>query len=68
MITRNALKKKKIKDKGFTTGEHHLRRQFRCEVSSEIILRCDQSRGVVHFDLQVGKRIQERRVGHWNFV
>lgn len=69
MITQNAFKqKKRYKLKDISVGQHYLRRQFRRKVSSEVILRCDQSRRVVHFDLQVGKRIQERRVGHWNFV
>lgn len=46
----------------------YLRRQFGCEVSSEVILRRDQTRGVVDLDLQVGKRVQERRVGHRDFI
>jgi len=46
----------------------YLGRQFGCEVSSQVVLRCDQAGGVVHFDLQVGERVQERGVGHWDFI
>lgn len=46
----------------------HLRRKLGAEVPPEVILRRDQTGRVVHFDLQVGKRIQQRRVGHRDFV
>lgn len=45
----------------------HLRRKLGAEVPPEVILRRDQTGRVVHFDLQVGKRIQQRRVGHGDF-
>lgn len=46
----------------------HLGRKLGAEVPPQVILRRDQTGRVVHFDLQVGKRIQQRRVGHWDFV
>lgn len=46
----------------------YLRKKLGAEVHLEVVLRRDQTGRVVHFDLQVGKRIQQRRVGHRDFV
>lgn len=51
-----------------TRSSCYLRRQFGREVPSEVVLRRDQTGGVVHFDLQVGERIEERGVGHRDFI
>lgn len=46
----------------------YLRGKLGCEVPTEVVLWRDQAGRVVHLDLQVGKRIQQRRVGHRDFV
>lgn len=46
----------------------YLRKKFGAEVHPEVILRRDQAGRVVHFDFQVGKRVQQRRVCHRDFV
>ena len=48
-------------------GLSHLRGQLRCKLR-EVILGGDSPWGVVHFDFQVGQWVQNRRVGHGNFV
>lgn len=48
-------------------GLGHLGGQLGCKLR-EVILRSDSTRGVVHFDFQVGQWIQNWRIGHWDFV
>lgn len=51
-----------------THSSSYLGRQFGREVPSEVVLRRDQAGGVVDFDLQVGERVEERGVGHRDFI
>lgn len=45
-----------------------LGRQLGGELPGQVVLWGHQARRVVHFNLQVGQRVQQRRIGHGDFV